>query len=89
MFGSARRHQKIVEEGPVTVAPPRVLREMESAARALARSVGYSGAATLEYLYAIDSGEFYFLELNPRLQVSAGCGRAPVVAACPSKTSVA
>lgn len=51
--------------------PPKfqVLDHMESCARALARSVGYVGAATVEFLYAIDSQEYYFLELNPRLQV--------------------
>jgi acetyl-CoA carboxylase/biotin carboxylase 1 len=42
---------------------------MERCARALARSVGYTGAATVEYLYCIDEGKYYFLELNPRLQV--------------------
>ena len=64
-----RRHQKIVEEGPVTAASPAVLEHMESCARALARSVGYVGAATVEYLYALETGEYCFLELNPRLQV--------------------
>ena len=64
-----RRHQKIVEEGPVSKAPPETLREMERCARALARAVGYVGAATVEYLYALGTGEFFFLELNPRLQV--------------------
>lgn len=50
-------------------APPAVLGDMERCARALARSVGYVGAATVEYLYTLDDGKYYFLELNPRLQV--------------------
>jgi biotin carboxylase len=50
-------------------APPEVLKDMELRARALAKSVGYVGAATVEYLYTIDDGNYYFLELNPRLQV--------------------
>ena len=64
-----RRHQKIVEEGPVSVAPPETLQGMEACARALARSVGYVGAATVEFLYGLESRQYYFLELNPRLQV--------------------
>ncbi|KAA6416986.1 MAG: plastid acetyl-carboxylase, partial [Trebouxia sp. A1-2] len=63
-----RRHQKIVEEGPVTKAPPDLLHKMEACARELARSVGYVGAATVEFLYGLGSKQCYFLELNPRLQ---------------------
>ena len=63
-----RRHQKIIEEAPVTVATPDTLHEMEEAAVRLAKMVGYVSAGTVEYLYMEDSG-FYFLELNPRLQV--------------------
>ena len=69
-----RRHQKIVEEGPVTAASPEVLEHMERCSRALARSVGYCGAATVEYLYALESKTYCFLELNPRLQVRAVVG---------------
>ncbi|KAL2894342.1 Acetyl-CoA carboxylase 1 [Bienertia sinuspersici] len=64
-----RRHQKIIEEGPITVAPPETVRKLEQAARRLAKCVNYVGAATVEYLYSMETGEFYFLELNPRLQV--------------------
>lgn len=66
-----RRHQKIIEEGPVVAAPPNVWKGLEKAAVALAKEVGYVGAGTVEYLYKGDKkgGEFYFLELNPRLQV--------------------
>ncbi|KZV28923.1 hypothetical protein F511_13718 [Dorcoceras hygrometricum] len=64
-----RRHQKIIEEGPITVARPEMVKELEQAARRLAKSVNYVGAATVEYLYSMETGEYYFLELNPRLQV--------------------
>ncbi|KAL9247543.1 hypothetical protein vseg_020966 [Gypsophila vaccaria] len=64
-----RRHQKIIEEGPITVAPLETVKKLEQAARRLAKSVNYVGAATVEYLYSMETGEFYFLELNPRLQV--------------------
>ncbi|GMH14091.1 hypothetical protein Nepgr_015932 [Nepenthes gracilis] len=64
-----RRHQKIIEEGPITVALPETVKQLEQAARRLAKCVSYVGAATVEYLYSMDSGEYYFLELNPRLQV--------------------
>jgi biotin carboxylase len=63
-----RRHQKIIEEGPVLAAPPAMWKHMEQSAVALAKEVGYVGAGTVEYLYTSD-GEYYFLELNPRLQV--------------------
>ncbi|XP_058085333.1 acetyl-CoA carboxylase 1-like isoform X2 [Magnolia sinica] len=64
-----RRHQKIIEEGPITVAPLETVKQLEQAARRLAKSVSYVGAATVEYLYSMDTGDYYFLELNPRLQV--------------------
>jgi acetyl-CoA carboxylase/biotin carboxylase 1 len=64
-----RRHQKIVEEGPITAASAETVAEMERCARALARAVGYVGAATVEYLYSLEDGGYFFLELNPRLQV--------------------
>ena len=63
-----RRHQKIIEEGPPVAARPEVWRHMELSAIALAKKVGYSGAGTVEYLYTEDH-QYYFLELNPRLQV--------------------
>ena len=64
-----RRHQKIVEEGPVLAAPPATWAEMERAAVRLAVEVGYVNAGTVEYLFMEDDGSFAFLELNPRLQV--------------------
>ncbi|XP_022141483.1 acetyl-CoA carboxylase 1-like [Momordica charantia] len=64
-----RRHQKIIEEGPITVAPLQTVKKLEQAARRLAKCVNYVGAATVEYLYSMETGEYYFLELNPRLQV--------------------
>lgn len=60
---------QIIEEGPITVAPLETVKKLEQAARRLAKSVNYIGAATVEYLYSMDTGEYYFLELNPRLQV--------------------
>jgi len=67
-----RRHQKIMEEGPVTAAPPDTWKAMEDAAVRLAREVGYVNAGTVEYLYMPETGTFAFLELNPRLQVRVG-----------------
>jgi acetyl-CoA carboxylase/biotin carboxylase 1 len=62
-----RRHQKIIEEGPPVAADPIAFARMEKAAASLAQAVGYAGVGTVEYLYR--DGEFYFLEMNPRLQV--------------------
>lgn len=64
-----RRFQKIFEEGPPAIVPRETFREMERAAQRLTQSIGYQGAGTVEYLYNAASNEYYFLELNPRLQV--------------------
>jgi acetyl-CoA carboxylase/biotin carboxylase 1 len=64
-----RRHQKIIEEAPVTIAKPITFQAMEKAAVSLGRLVGYVSAGTVEYLYSHADDKFYFLELNPRLQV--------------------
>ena len=63
-----RRHQKILEEGPPIIVKPEIFSQMEIAAIRLAKSVGYVNAGTVEYLYD-SKGNFFFLELNPRLQV--------------------
>lgn len=67
-----RRHQKIIEEAPATIAAPAVFEFMEQCAVLLAKMVGYVSAGTVEYLYSQD-GSFHFLELNPRLQVEHPC----------------
>uniref|UniRef100_A0A8C5FHV9 acetyl-CoA carboxylase n=1 Tax=Gadus morhua TaxID=8049 RepID=A0A8C5FHV9_GADMO len=67
-----RRHQKIIEEAPATIATSDVFEDMEKCAVKLAKMVGYVSAGTVEYLYGKD-GSFYFLELNPRLQVEHPC----------------
>lgn len=64
-----RRHQKIIEEAPVTIAKPDTFKAMEEAAVRLGKLVGYVSAGTVEYLYSHADDKFYFLELNPRLQV--------------------
>lgn len=64
-----RRHQKIIEEAPVTIAKKDTFHAMENAAVRLGKLVGYVSAGTVEYLYSHADDKFYFLELNPRLQV--------------------
>jgi acetyl-CoA carboxylase / biotin carboxylase 1 len=64
-----RRHQKIIEEAPISVIPEELAWKMERDAVTLAQSVRYESVGTVEYLYDIEQGKYYFLELNPRLQV--------------------
>src|SRR3984885_12303576 len=64
-----RRHQKVVEVAPAANLPPGVRDELCEAAVKLARKAGYRNAGTVEFLYHVDAGKFYFIEVNPRIQV--------------------
>jgi acetyl-CoA carboxylase biotin carboxylase subunit len=63
-----RRYQKLIEEAPSSAVSPALRRRLSEAATAAAGAVGYTGAGTIEFLL-VASGEFYFLEMNTRIQV--------------------
>ena len=63
-----RRHQKLIEESPSVVVSPALRRRLSEAATAAAGAVGYVSAGTIEFLLT-QTGEFYFLEMNTRIQV--------------------
>jgi pyruvate carboxylase len=64
-----RRHQKVVEVAPAVNLDAQIRREVADAAVALARTAGYYSAGTVEFLVDADSGEWFFIEVNPRVQV--------------------
>jgi pyruvate carboxylase len=64
-----RRHQKVVEEAPARHLAEDVRRGLHAAALHLARGVGYDNAGTVEFLVDRDTDAFYFIEVNPRIQV--------------------
>lgn len=62
-----RRHQKVMEESPSPILTPEMRERLTRSAVSLAKAAGYSNAGTVEFIY--QDGEFYFLEMNTRLQV--------------------
>ncbi|MDY0266874.1 MAG: acetyl-CoA carboxylase biotin carboxylase subunit [Methanimicrococcus sp.] len=65
-----RRHQKLIEEAPSPIMTPALRKEMGEAAIRAAKAVGYSNAGTVEFIFS--NGQYYFLEVNTRLQVEHG-----------------
>lgn len=64
-----RRHQKIIEESPSPSVPPEVRMKMGEAAVRAAKQINYVGAGTIEFIFDNKTKEFYFMEMNTRLQV--------------------
>lgn len=64
-----RRHQKILEEAPAPNLAEDIRQDLWEKARAAALAVGYEGAGTVEFIFDNDTNEFFFMEMNTRLQV--------------------
>ncbi len=64
-----RRHQKVIELAPAPNLSPKITAELHAAALAIGNEVGYRAAGTVEFLYDTDEKKFYFIEVNPRIQV--------------------
>src|SRR3989440_196315 len=64
-----RRHQKVVEVAPAANLPASIRSDLCDAAVKLARNASYCNAGTLQFLYDVDSRKWYFIEVNPRIQV--------------------
>lgn len=64
-----RRHQKILEESPAPHLPEDIRQDLWEKARAAALAVDYEGAGTVEFIFDNDTGKFFFMEMNTRLQV--------------------
>ncbi|HTJ00243.1 MAG TPA: pyruvate carboxylase [Dongiaceae bacterium] len=64
-----RRHQKVVEVAPSHGLPAAIIRELCEAAARIAREIRYDNAGTIEFLYDLDRHEWFFIEMNPRIQV--------------------
>jgi urea carboxylase len=67
-----RRNQKVIEETPAPNLPEASRQRLHQTAERLMASVNYRNAGTVEFIYDADSGQFYFLEVNTRLQVEHG-----------------
>ncbi|MGQ9863733.1 MAG: acetyl-CoA carboxylase biotin carboxylase subunit [Bacteroidia bacterium] len=64
-----RRYQKLIEEAPSPILSPSKREEMGIAAIKLAKAIRYEGAGTVEFIFDQDTGEYYFMEMNTRIQV--------------------
>jgi pyruvate carboxylase len=68
-----RRHQKVLEIAPAVNLDPVLRQEICDAAIRIGREVGYESAGTVEFLVDVDTDKFYFIEVNPRIQVEHTC----------------